>query len=241
MTEEIENNPAEETQSKNPVLIKRSKRATVRLSLRAERKRLKELEKEMSQGRDVIDDIDACKGEIELLFKELQSIEEGGHTTFLHAKELIAPKKNISSKKEFIRGEIRKTYTEIAELEEKLILPNMEDSERDSIILSISEKENTLSDLKEEMEALKNFNHTRYVSAREDNRKANELHTKLEQIEEQLNSLSDQLIEAAQNGNYDLIESLNEQALDLKKHKADLLQTDQESETSEISINQNKN
>ena len=53
----------------------------------------------MSQGRDVIDDIDACKGEIELLFKELQSIEEGGHTTFLHAKELIAPKKNISSKK----------------------------------------------------------------------------------------------------------------------------------------------
>ena len=118
MTEEIENNPAEETESKNPVLIKRSKRATVRLSLRAERKRLKKLEKEMSQGRDVIDDIDACKGEIELLFKELQSIEEGGHTTFLHAKELIAPKKNISSKKEFIRGEIRKTYTEIAELEE---------------------------------------------------------------------------------------------------------------------------
>ena len=107
----------------------------------------------------------------------------------------------------------------------------MEDSERDSIILSISEKENTLSDLKEEMEALKNFNHTRYVSAREYNRKANELHTKLEQIEEQLNSLSDQLIEAAQNGNYDLIESLNEQALDLKKHKADLLQPDQESET----------
>ena len=38
-------------------------------------------------------------GQIELLYKELQAIEEGGHTTFLEAKEAIAPKMNYAEKK----------------------------------------------------------------------------------------------------------------------------------------------
>lgn len=224
MTDEIINSPTK-SKLKKTALIKGSKRATVRISLRAQRKKFKELEKLMSEGKDVSDDIDSCKGEIDLLFKELQSIEDGGHTTFLHAKELIAPKKNISSKKEFLRGEIRNAQTKIEELEEKLITPKLEEAEKDSILQSISEKESVLRELKEEMDALKSFNHTRYVSAREDSRKAKETQQQIEQLDAHLHSLSNQLIEAAQNGNYILIESLNEQALQIKQQRANLLQT----------------
>ena len=81
--EDVKESESTETAPTNPVLLKRSKRSTVRLALRTERSKLKELEQGMSEGRDLSDDIDSCKGEIELLFKELQSIEDGGHTTFL--------------------------------------------------------------------------------------------------------------------------------------------------------------
>ena len=86
----------------SPSEKKRLARAEVRNALRDQRAKLRELRQEMRAGQDLSDDIDSCSGEIELLMKELQSIEEGGHTTFLDAKNLIAPKKDISSKKKYI-------------------------------------------------------------------------------------------------------------------------------------------
>ena len=96
-------NPGESIQSS--AKEKREARSVVRQSLREQRAKLKELRQGMRQGQDLGDDIDSCMGEIDLLLKELQAIEEGGHATFLEAKELIAPKKNVSSKKTNLRDE----------------------------------------------------------------------------------------------------------------------------------------
>jgi hypothetical protein len=57
----------------------------------------------MKEGGDFADDVDSCKGQINLLLKEIQSIDEGGHTTFLLAKKWIAPKEGISSKNKNLR------------------------------------------------------------------------------------------------------------------------------------------
>ena len=92
------NNP-EETGFKESAQSRREKRATVRQSLREARGKLIELKKRTSSGIDLSDDIVSCKGEIDLLYKEMEAIEDGGHSTFLEAKEFIAPKKNVSEKK----------------------------------------------------------------------------------------------------------------------------------------------
>jgi chromosome segregation ATPase len=221
--EDVKESESTETAPTNPVLLKRSKRSTVRLALRAERSKLKELEQRMSEGRDLSDDIDSCKGEIELLFKELQSIEDGGHTTFLEAKKLIAPKKNISAKKEFLREKMSTVQSEISTLQERLETPGIDPDKISETIELISKNEHTLSGLMDELQALKNFNHTRFVSAREEDRTSKELYTKLEQIDLDLLKISDQLIEAAQHSNYELIESLNNKAIEFKKQKEELL------------------
>ena len=135
---------SEEIENKDEIIqsgshhAKREKRAIVRESLSEARSKLKELQKEMSLGKDFADDVVSCKGEIELLFKELESIEDGGHATFLEAKDLIAPKKNVSEKKLVIRSKMEKAKKEISELEKKLYFPTLEQQERDQIIISIS-------------------------------------------------------------------------------------------------------
>lgn len=229
--EDVKENESTEKTPANPVLVKRSKRSTVRLALRAERSKLKELEQGMSEGRDLSDDIDSCKGEIELLFKELQSIEDGGHTTFLEAKKLIAPKKNISAKKEFLRVKMNTVQSEISSLKQRLVTPGIDPDKIGETIELISKNEHYLSDLMDELQALKNFNHTRFVSAREEDRKNNELYAKLEQIDSDLLKISDKLIEAAQLSSFDLIESLNNKAIELKKQKEKLLYREEESST----------
>ena len=81
----------------------RESRASVRKELRYQRQHLKDLRSRLKNGENLSEDITACQGQIELLFKELQSIEEGGHTTFLEAKDMIAPKQNYAEKKENLK------------------------------------------------------------------------------------------------------------------------------------------
>lgn len=207
----------------DPSTVKRSKRSTVRLALRAERGKLKELEKGMSEGRDLIDDIDSCKGEIELLFKELKAIDEGGHTTFLEAKQLIAPKKNISEKKEYLRDQIDRVNSEITELQAKLIFPHIDSTDKKQLVRLISKKEHSMTELKVELQELENFNHTRFVTARDDAKRSNELYTKIEKIESELDKISHKLILAAEDKNMEKVDALNILALDLKKRKIKLL------------------
>ena len=89
-----------------------------------------------------------------------------GYSIFLEAKDLIAPKKEISAKKTKLRKEMDGLEKEIEHLELRLSMANLNDDQRSKMTLSISSKKGTLKELKEEMEALLNFDHTRFVEAR---------------------------------------------------------------------------
>ena len=76
----------------------RAFRSKIRMKMSSLRIKLKELEEGVRLGEVQQSDVDSCKGEMEVLRKELQSLEEGGHTTFIKAKSMLEPKKNLSSK-----------------------------------------------------------------------------------------------------------------------------------------------
>ena len=227
MNKEEEEEELEEAENKDEIIqsgslhAKREKRAIVRESLREARSKLKELQKEMSLGKDYADDVVSCKGEIELLFKELESID-GGHATFLEAKELIAPKKNVSEKKIAIRSKMEKARKEISELEKKLYLPSLVQDERDQIIISISKENVALEELKEELNALKEFNHTRFVLTRDENKKIAEQQQELQALEDKLQELRDHLIQANQKGEVHLVEQLKIDLELTEKRKSEL-------------------
>ena len=76
----------------------RTIRSKIRMKMSNLRSKLKSFENGIESGDFQQSDVDACKGEIEVLRKELQSLEDGGHTTFIKAKAMLEPKKNLSSK-----------------------------------------------------------------------------------------------------------------------------------------------
>ena len=207
----------------SPSEKKRLARAEVRNALRDQRAKLRELRQEMRAGQDLSDDIDSCSGEIELLMKELQSIEEGGHTTFLDAKNLIAPKKDISSKKKNIKDQLNEVQKNISELEQRLYFPSLGQEERDRIIQEIAKNNNHKQDLEEELVALKQYNHTRFVAAREENRKLIELEEKLDGIESELSELEVKMVDAVEMQNHSLISELKEKMESLEEEKKKLV------------------
>ena len=207
----------------SPSEKKRLARAEVRNALRDQRAKLRELRQEMRAGQDLSDDIDSCSGEIELLMKELQSIEEGGHTTFLDAKNLIAPKKDISSKKKNIKDQLNEVQKNISELEQRLYFPNLGQEERDRIIQEIAKNNKHKQDLEEELVALKQYNHTRFVAAREENRKLIELEQKLDGIESELSELEVKMVDAVEMQNHSLISELKEKMESLEEEKKKLV------------------
>lgn len=207
----------------SPSEKKRLARAEVRNALRDQRAKLRELRQEMRAGQDLSDDIDSCSGEIELLMKELQSIEEGGHTTFLDAKNLIAPKKDISSKKKNIKDQLNEVQKNISELEQRLYFPNLGQEERDRIIQEIAKNNKHKQDLEEELVALKQYNHTRFVAAREENRKLIELEEKLDGIESELSEFEVKMVDAVEMQNHSLISELKEKMESLEEEKKKLV------------------
>jgi len=171
LEEDVEDAPNTQIERElSPREKERESRVAVRKELRDQRQVMRDLRQRVKNGENLTDDIEACKGQIDLLYKELQSIEEGGHTTFLAAKEVIAPKMNYSEKKEDLKQQIKDVKKEISLLEDSLYEPNLTDQVRDGIIIEISTLKKDQEDLSEEMNAILQFNHTRFVEAREENK-----------------------------------------------------------------------
>ena len=82
----------------------RAIRSQVRMKISNLRSQLKKLQQDTPSN---LADIESCKGEIEVLRKELQSLEDGGHTTFIKAKVMLEPKKNLSSKSKKLEWKIK--------------------------------------------------------------------------------------------------------------------------------------
>ena len=212
--------PAVENNSSSPKQKDRESRASVRQELREQRQLLRDLRKRLKSGENLTGDIEACQGQIELLYKELQSIEEGGHTTFLEAKEVIAPKMNYAEKKEHLKEQIKDVKKQITSLEDLLYQPNLPDTTRDETIVEISRLKKEQEDLSEEMNALLQFNHTRFVEAREETKEQMERAEIEQNLENKLESLKQQLSVANQSSDLEtankLICQISELELEIK-------------------------
>ena len=147
----------------------RRERSKVRQQLKEVRLRLEHLEFGRQRGQDNTADIEACKGQMEVLNKELVSIDEGGHTTFVAAKEeMMAPKQGISDKQRSIESRRMACKKELFETESKLEDPELSSADREVILAEASELKKKLASISRERRALQEFNHTRFVQLRKE-------------------------------------------------------------------------
>ena len=173
----------------------------------------------MADGENLAEDIEACKGQIEILFKELQSIEEGGHTTFLKAKDIISPKKNVAEKKNRLRDLMDEMKSKILKIEKSLDTPNLPKDERDKKLVKSSKLQSELEDLKQEYNALLQYNHTNFVTSRDEDRKQTQMTKEVELLQAKIVEIKKQMKDCADAQDFKAYAELE---LQLDKNESDL-------------------
>jgi len=196
----------------------RKDRVEVRQQIDEVRQRIEDLS---SSGKDNNADIVACKGELEVLKKELQSIKEGGHTTFVMAKQMLQPKKGISSKTRSIKFRREKLSLQIAKLEAQISEANLSAEKQKSILDKISKYKEERVSLSHERQALKEFNHTRFMEFHKEADKVNEQEAELEEVDKKIFTVETRLDEA--------LEKKNDELLNKAKEELHLLHMERES------------
>ena len=173
----------------------RAIRSQVRMKISNLRSQLKKLQQDNPSN---LGDIESCKGEIEVLRKELQSLEDGGHTTFIKAKGMLEPKKNLSSKSKKLEWKIKLYKTRIKNAEKKLTKQGLSSEIIEKQEKLISDLTKQIFSLSEEQKALKNFNHTRFLESTKDTseedsqaKKLDDINAKICVVQEKIASLPD--------------------------------------------------
>ena len=204
----------------------RSSRATVRKALREERAALKQLKIRVANGESLSEDIEACKGQIELLFRELKAIEEGGHTTFLEAKENISPKKKVSEKKNLLRQKIDEVKSKINDIEISLNMPNLSTEERDARLVKSSKTRSELEELQQEYNALLQYNHTNFVSARNADREQIKFMAEMESLQNSIEKTKSMMIDSADKQDFKTYKEQESRLSELENKLKNLTQAD---------------
>ena len=173
----------------------RAIRSQVRMKISNLRSQLKKLQQDNPSN---LGDIESCKGEIEVLRKELQSLEDGGHTTFIKAKGMLEPKKNLSSKSKKLEWKIKLLKTRIKNAEKKLTKQGLSSEIIEKQEKLISDLTKQIFSLSEEQKALKNFNHTRFLESTKDTseedsqaKKLDDINARISVVQEKIASLPD--------------------------------------------------
>ena len=156
--------------------------------------------------------IESLRGEVTVLEKELQSFQEGGHTTFLQAKKMLEPKKGISGKKHRIKWKKSQIEIRLKDVEEQLTEPDLDKELHDGLKAQMEKFRHQLALLQQENEALEDYNHTRFVQAQkgsggtgEESRAA-----KLSKIDEKISSIQKNLEKACEEGKEEEAEELQD-------------------------------
>jgi len=177
-------------------------RSKVRMKMVKLRTQLKELLQEEGQQSD----IDSCKGEIEVLRKELQSLEEGGHTTFIKAKQMLEPKKNLSTKGKKIDTKVKFLKIRLKNAEKKL-------NEQDSSPKLKEKQQEIVEDLKEQLQslsgerqAIENFNHTRFVQLKSQASEGDKQTKELGEVDQKIKDLRQKLSKCSDSDSEDLLQ-----------------------------------
>ena len=138
----------------------------------------------------------ACEGRIEVLNRELLSIDEGGHEIFLAAKETISPKLNYPEKKRELKLKIQLVNEEIAQLQNRIIENKDDYSQVSTLIKEVSMRKLELDDLGSEMNAILQFTHTQFLAIKENDKQQEDIDIEIESLEEERKALNLELIQA---------------------------------------------
>ncbi len=157
----------EDTESRDIILA----RQKVQNEMNELRAQIKELRKQKEEGKKVDQDIEACLGYLKVLKKEIDSIKDRSHATFLTAKKLISPKFNYGSKKEEILARIKKLATKVRNFEKQLTGGGLEKEQRDLLSSRLEEVKDLHKMALLELKALENYNHTRFLESTGEDKK----------------------------------------------------------------------
>lgn len=144
-------------------------------------------------------ELDECEGEIEVLKKELQSIEDSGHTVFVNAREMLEPKKEVSQKEKKLLWKKKHFEIRLKSLRNDLLDEKKSSEERLKINNKILNFEKDMTALNEELNAVNSFNHTRFVEAHKIQGQAEEQTQKLLHIDRKISEVEEKLSFATSN------------------------------------------
>ena len=183
----------------------RAIRSQIRMKISNLRSQLKEFQQDTPSN---LADIESCEGEIEVLRKELQSLEDGGHTTFIKAKEMLEPKKNLSSKSKKLEWKIKLFKTRIRNAEKKLTKQGLSSEIIEEQEMLISDLNKQILSLSEEQKALKDYNHTRFLESTKDTSEEDSQAKKLDDINARISAVQGKMASLPDN---EKDENLNEE------------------------------
>ena len=160
------------------------------------RKQLAELVQKQNNlrlGGASILELEEVSGEMEVLRKELQSIEDSGHTVFMSAKQMLAPKKELSQKQKKISWKKKHIEIRLNSLNKDLRDPKKSSEERLLINNKISKFQKELADLNLEQNAVNDFNHTRFLDAQNVGAEEAGQEQELKKVNSELEELNSQI------------------------------------------------
>lgn len=127
------------------------------------RGQIRQLRKKQAAGEQVEQDIESNLGYLKVLKKELDSIKEGNHETFLSAKKYISPKLNYGSKKEELLAKIKGLVKEIRAKEKELSGGGFDANQREKLQADLMEIKEKHQHALLELKAIEQYNHTRFL------------------------------------------------------------------------------
>ena len=168
-------------------------RSKIRMKMSNLRSKLKDLENGIDSGDSQQSEVDACKGEIEVLRKELKSLVDGGHTTFIKAKSMLQPKKNLSSKGKKLDWKSKLLKTRLKSAEKKLLRKDLSSKLLEKQKKVVEELKTQIQSLSGERQAIENFNHTRFIQRKDQGPEEDRQTSELNEVEKKIKDLNEKI------------------------------------------------
>ncbi len=164
-------------------------------------------------------EMEEAEGEIDVLRKELQSIEDSGHTVFISAKQMLEPKKQLSQKEMKISWKKKHIEIRLSSLSKDLLDEKCSPEQKGKIENKISKFQKELSDLEQEMRSVKELNHTRFLDSQNLKDENSTQQNKFEEVNGKIQETKNKISKAQADRNSTKVNLLKEQLHHLELEK----------------------
>ena len=164
-------------------------------------------------------EMEEAEGEIDVLRKELQSIEDSGHTVFISAKQMLEPKKQLSQKEMKISWKKKHIEIRLSSLSKDLLDEKCSPEQKGKIENKISKFQKELSDLEQEMRSVKELNHTRFLDSQNLKGENSTQQNKFEEVNGKIQETKNKISKAQADRNSTKVSLLEEQLHHLELEK----------------------